>query len=216
MGWFKSLDEPVLPIVLPVALYPTVSYQDEISELDPAAERLAWFEGLSTPTLPKPRVAEFPSYVIDSDALTQPETTSLDKWFVELSEPLRTKSPLPVGAVPTLVESLEPIITLILGWDVPLSEPIFIIDPTTPLKPSFFIDPEALTLPEVTTLDKWFTPLSEPVRIGDRLVVPRLPAAVGFKLPITIIVPIKSFTSKEADQTHISKEAGQTKDNPRC
>lgn len=215
--WYRNLDEPIR--VQPRSLAGLLSgavYEGELSDVEPLAEFMGWFVELSVPTLPKPRVVEFPAYVIDTEALTLPETTSLDKWFVELSEPLRTKPPLSAGAIPTLIESLEPIIILVLGWDVPLSEPIFIIDPTTPLKPSFFIDPEALTLPEATTLDKWFTPLSEPVRIGDRLIVPRLPAVVGFKLPITITVPIKSFISKEADQTHISKEADQTKNNPRC
>lgn len=33
---------------------------------------------------------------------------------------------------------------------------------------------------------------------------------------VIVTIPIKSFISKEGDQTYISIEADQTKNNPRC
>jgi len=170
LGWYRDLSQPTYPRVLPVSNYPATFYQDEVSELDPTAERLAWYVDLSTPTLPKVRVAEFPSYVIDSDLLTQPEVTSIDKWWKELSEPVRVKTRLHESLQVHFITDPAPEVVPVTvdSWFVPFSEPYFIIDPTTPLKPYLFIDPEVLTLPENITLDKWWQKLSEPVLVKAR------------------------------------------------
>jgi len=44
---------------------------------------------------------------------------------------------------------------------------------------AFSIDPLALTQPELTTVDRWFRPLSEPVRVGRRLGAAHRPAFFG-------------------------------------
>lgn len=229
LGWFKGLDEPVLPLVLPISNYPAPFFENEVSELDPAAERLAWYVDLSTPTLPKVRVAEFPAFITDADSLTRPETTTLDRWWKELSEPIRTQPISLAALISGEVQVREPSdldpAAKQLAWYRKLDLPT-LPKPRVAEFPAFVIDAELLTLPETITIDKWYVPLEEPVRIGDRLVVPfRLPAQVGERLPDVAALPPKVFiskeadqthVSKEADQTHISKEADQTKDSKRC
>lgn len=206
MGWFKGLDEPVLPLVLPISHYPAIFYEGDPSTFDPTAERLAWYVDLSLPTLPKVRVAEFPAYVIDPELLTQPEFTSIDKWWRELSEPVRVKARFLESLNQNVTDGITPIETITIDkwyaslsepvrvkkssitgtlqyffwnteiiipdldeWYTPFVEPFFVIDPTTPLKDFFFIDPSVLGLPENITLDKWWQGLSEPLRIKAKL-----------------------------------------------
>ncbi len=171
MGWFKGLDEPVLPITLPIANYPATFFENEVSELDPSAERLAWYVDLSTPTLPKVRVAEFPAFVTDGENLTRPETTTLDRWWRELSEPVRTQ-PISLAALISgevqvgEPSDLDPVAEQ-LAWYRNLDLPTLPKPRVAEFLP-FIIDVEALTLPEVTTLDKWWQPASEPVRVKAR------------------------------------------------
>ncbi len=171
LAWFKGLDGPVLPLVLPIALYPTTFFENEVSELDPSAERLAWYVDLSTPTLPKIRVAEFPAFITDVERLTRPETTTLDRWWRELSEPIRTQ-PISLAALISgevqigEPSDLDPVAEQ-LAWYRNLDLPT-LPKPRVAEFPPFIIDVEALTLPEVTTLDKWWQPANEPVRVKAR------------------------------------------------
>jgi len=171
LAWFKGLDEPVLPLVLPIALHPATFFENEVSELDPSAERLSWYVDLSTPTLPKVRVAEFPAFVTDAESLTQPEFTSLGKWWRELSEPVRTQ-PISLAALISgevqvgEPSDLDPVAEQ-LGWYRDLDLPT-LPKPRVAEFPAFVIDGEALTLAEIITLDKWWTELSEPVRVKAR------------------------------------------------
>jgi len=172
MGWFRDLAQPTYPRILPISNYPSSFYQDEISELDPTAERLAWYVDLSTPTLPKVRVAEFPAYTIDVDALTQPEVTSLDRWFSPFSEPVRLQPRSLAALISGEVQvgeqvDIDPIAEQ-LGWYRNLDLPT-LPKPRVAEFPSFIIDGEALTLPETTTLDRWWQAFSEPVRVKARL-----------------------------------------------
>ena len=184
-----------------------------------------WWRELSEPVRVKARLHESLQLPVVADLFVE-EVITLDKWYAALSEPVLVKAPLPIGSIPHVSFDVGVVVPIFSDWFVPLSAPFFVIDPTTPLKAYLFIDPVALTLPETITIDKWYVPLEEPVRLGDRLVVPfRLPASVGFKLPITAVVPVKTFISKEGDQTHLSLEADmtltslegdQTKDSKRC
>ena len=171
MGWFRGLDEPVLPLVLPVAHYPATFFEQEVSELDPSAEQLAWYVPLTDPTLPKPRVVEFLAFTIDTEGLAQPEVTSLDKWWRELSEPVRTQ-PRSLAALisgETKVDEpsdLDPVAERFEWYrdlDLPTLPKVRVAEFT-----AFVIDAELLTLPETTTLDKWWRELSEPVRVKAR------------------------------------------------
>jgi len=171
LGWYKGLDEPVLPLVLPISNYPATFFENEVSELDPTAERLAWYVDLSTPTLPKVRVAEFPAFVTDADSLTRAETTTLDRWWRELSEPVRTQ-PISLAALISgevrvdEPSDLDPVAEQ-LAWYRNLDLPT-LPKPRVAEFPAFVIDVEALTLAEIITLDKWWTELSEPVRVKAR------------------------------------------------
>jgi hypothetical protein len=206
LGWFKDLSQPTYPKVLPTAIYPATFDQYELVDVDPTAERLAWYVDLSVPTLPKVRVAEFLAFITDADSLTRAETTTVDRWWRELSEPLRLKPRFHEALNQNVTDGITPIETVTVDkwyssfsepvrvkkasltgtiqyffwnteiiipgldtWYVPFVEPYFIIDPTTPLKEFFFIDPEILTQPEATSLDKWWAALSEPVRVKAKL-----------------------------------------------
>lgn len=171
MGWYRTLDEPVLPLVLPIAHYPATFFEQEVSELDPSAESLAWYVPLTDPTLPKSRVAEFLAFTIDTEGLTLPEVTSLDKWWRELSEPVRVQPRSLAALVSGEVQIGEPSeidpVAEQLGWyrdlDLPTLPKVRVAE-----FPAFVIDAELLTLPEATTLDKWWRELSEPVRVKAR------------------------------------------------
>ncbi len=224
LAWYTPLSEPVL-VKARTSEFPA-SFVDSDALTDAEATTIdRWWRELSEPVRVKARFHE----ALQRHAILDPfgvEVITLDKWYAPLGEPVLTKAPLPIGAVPHVSFDVGVLAPIFPDWFVPLSTPFFVIDPTTPLKAYLFIDPVALTLAENITIDKWYVPLEEPVRIGDRLVVPfRLPASVGFKLPITAVVPVKTFISKEGDQTHLSLEADmthisleddQTKDSKRC
>ncbi len=215
LAWYTPLSEPVL-VKSRTSEFPA-SFIDSDALTDAEATTVdRWWRELSEPVRVKARLHESLQLHVVADLFVA-EAITLDKWYVPLGEPVLTKAPLPIGAVPYFSFDVGVLAPIFPDWFVPLSTPFFVIDPTTPLKAYFFIDPVALTLAENITIDKWYVPLEEPVRLGDRLVVPfRLPASVGFKLPLTAVVPVKTFISKEADQTHISLEADQTKDSKRC
>ncbi|KKK73113.1 hypothetical protein LCGC14_2897110, partial [marine sediment metagenome] len=187
--WYRNLDEPVLPRVLPISNYPATFFEQEVSELDPSAESLAWFVELSVPTLPKPRVVEFPAYVIDTDLLTQPEATTLDRWWRELSEPVRVKArfheALQLHVITDITFDIAEIVTLD-KWYTPLGEP-------------------------VRLGDRLVVPFRLPASVGREYQVAVIPVKGRISKEAD-----QTHISKEADQTHISKEADQTKDSKRC
>ncbi len=224
LAWYTPLSEPVL-VKARASEFPALSIDSDALTDAEATTVDRWWRELSEPVRVKARFHE----ALQRHSILDPfgvEIITLDKWYTPFGEPVLVKAPLPIGAVPHVSFDSGILAPIFPDWFVPLSAPFFVIDPTTPLKAYLFIDPVALTLAETITIDKWYVPLEEPVRIGDRLVVPfRLPASVGFKLPITAVVPVKTFISKEGDQTHLSLEADmthisleddQTKDSKRC
>lgn len=88
------------------------------------------------------------------------EAITVDKWHRPLSEPVRTKPPLPVGAQQTLAFYPNPITKI--DWFEPLSEPSVKIK--KPVAQQQFRAWGAFT-PEVVTVDKWFKELETPVRL---------------------------------------------------
>lgn len=100
----------------------------------------------------------------------RPEVTLLSKWWVQASEPVRTRTPINVGpsfTIDPVALTLQRAVTLDQWWQ-PASEP-------PPPRPGLHasrqqyraIDREAVTQPEAISLDKWWQPASEPVRVRE-------------------------------------------------
>lgn len=128
------------------------------------------------------------------------ETILTDKWFVALSEPVRTKKPLPVGAMLSFTVDPKgltlPEVTTVDKWFAPLSEPVRVKAPLPvgAMFPHWYMDYKGLTLKEVTTVDRWYIQLSEPVRTQP----PRYHSQIGGQAPfqfpfIPEVIPVDKW-----------------------
>ena len=121
-----------------------------------------WFSPLSEPVRII-AVALVAGGMLDPLPPAAAEEVTADKWLVPLSEPVRNPVPQQQFRSPTPVVLEVPIPEEEgFGWYVQLAEPVL---PERSVSGLQVTDPEALTRPEVTTPDKWFTPLSEPLFI---------------------------------------------------
>ena len=144
MDWFQKFSEPVRRKTLPLDQF--------VTDLDPVVS-FGWMAPLSEPARRKV-AAPWTQYAIDPYALTQPETTTLDRYWHNFSRPTQRKPQAPVG----FIASGQPDISF--DWFEPLSEPV---RRKVPAAPSQFAYAPEFTGNEVVTLDKWFQPFSVPV-----------------------------------------------------
>jgi hypothetical protein len=182
----RALSEPVRIAARPLGTGLTV--------IDPSAlnRPIRAFLPVSEPIRRIPQPLHQPLSVIDPIALKLPEPAQIDKWGQPVGTPPRGRTPLvPVGL--TVVHPLPlPTVTVppLDSW-----EPHLVV-PVPPRKPLLavgvqIIDPTALTLPEPVKPDKWYVPLSEPVR------KPRLRHSEQFA-PVFVPASIPRLESWEA------------------
>jgi len=160
--WFRALSEPLRLAAAPRS--PSASFGPTFVPPLP----MDWHVALS---LPVPRVVVrnlSDAWFGPATLISSSEVVTLDKWFRPLSEPLRIQATRTLGSpralwVPTFVPPPS------FGWFAALSQPV--LPPPVPQKQSFFATLRTLVA-EVVTVDKWFAPLSLPVRP-----LPRLSAA---------------------------------------
>ena len=151
--WFRALSEPLrLPPVRTLAS-PQAAWVPTF--VPPPA--MDWHVALSTPVVrPAARLLS-DAWFGPATLVSSVEVVTVDKWFRAWSEPVRVMpSRQPDASVaPAFVPAPS------FGWFVALSQPV---QPPLPVqKQSFFGLLRSLVV-EVVTLDKWFRPLSEPVR----------------------------------------------------
>lgn len=116
------------------------------------------------------------SFAIDPVALSIPEDIQTDRWLFAWSEPVREPLRLPVAmqtaftvddpAPPPEPPPPPPVV------DAPTATMAFLFDGGHWQYPSFaalVIEPTDLPIPETITVDKWWRPASEPVRVRARL-----------------------------------------------
>ncbi len=189
--WYSPLSEPVRESKpLPIGSYPHW-WMDPVAKLE--LEILRWFAPLSEPVREIPIVpaALMPFWVMDADiAAVPPEIITMDKWFRELSEPVRVKTPLNTALQYWEIDRLQltlPERTQLDKWYSPLSEPVRSKKPL-PLGaiPSWEFDP--FPLPFIPGLDlfRWYRPPSEPVRERDKVHAARVPAWWIDRLQLTL------------------------------
>lgn len=174
--WWQPLTEPVrTQKPLPVAAYQHFTIDaDQLTQ--PEVTLIAkWWQPLSEPVrVKKPlSTAAKPSFWIDADQLLQPEAITLDKWFTQLNEPVRVKSRIdaahdrsvwydheeaPVGG-PIFPDS----------WYVQFTQPYPAVRWAVEFPYVEFVWPAPATGGDVVTLDKWYSPLTEPVRVKPRI-----------------------------------------------
>ncbi len=179
--WFVELSRPTLPPLPRQAAgeaAPPAFFGPEVTSLD------KWFQPFSEPVRVKPPlpIAAYPSTWDDPDALTQPEATSLDKWYMPLSEPVLPLPPRQIAGessptgFPSFLTGPGP---FAIEWWTPLSEPVLPRSSHAAIVASGENHAnEILPTPgiETITLDKWFQPLSEPVRTTPPLSVGAMPS----------------------------------------
>jgi hypothetical protein len=155
--WFRQASEPVrAPVPCPES--PVVQPIDP--SLYPIPGDGAWLQPIAQPVLPREAVQP-PGGVYVADPTTfVVETITLDKWFQQASEPVRTVPPrLPgywAGVLEPTLFTVPPMDT----WWRPASEPTRRIPPCSVGDSETISEP---TLFEVPGLDMWYRPLSEPV-----------------------------------------------------
>lgn len=129
--------------------------------------RLFQYQGLAEPVEPPAPPAE---------------TISVDKWFTEISQPLRRKSQVhlyPSLALPEPASYTESI--TLDKWFTEISQPVR-GKRNQHLYPSVFhVDVQAVSIPSI---QHWFQPLSLPVRVPPRMHSSRMPFSFLGELPL--------------------------------
>lgn len=164
-GWFAPWADQSRPKSLPRALYPSyfpdpAPVGGEIITLD------KWYQQDGPPVRKLGfRAALQLAFTIDPFALTQPETTSVDRWYQQWLDPTRAKISLPRGDYPSTFQTIEPTGTFVPPdrWYQQWPDP-------TRLKaslpradyPSFIlgIEPTMITVPA----DRWYQQWLDPTR----------------------------------------------------
>jgi hypothetical protein len=117
------------------------------------------------------------------------ETITIDKWFIALSEPVRTKPGLSSQVQPFFSFAPNPLVSF--GWFGALSDPVRIppINPAA-LRQDFFM--QMAPSPFVAT--GWFNWLSEPVRLKPGL-RPELQPFISYQADPTTVTPFAWFAA---------------------
>jgi hypothetical protein len=163
IGWWEPLNEPVR------IKQGLKAHQQQT---------LAW--GVTTPVVTPPAVPAVTPSSYSSDVIFQrsfiyqahaeptrlptAEIITLDKWYAPFRDPVRVKAGLPASEQqnPALVQLIPNPSTFLEGWQYQWSEPVRLKRfPTAEQRP-FDI---GLPSFEIITLDKWYAPFREPVRI---------------------------------------------------
>lgn len=164
--WYRSLSEPLfdkapLPVEVPY-------WSMDADALTRAETTLLskWYRPLSEPLFAVPPLPSATKPFFWYDPVSRLEEDII-RWYWPLSEPPAHLIPARTEAalVPHFWMDQEAKLEVDrMRWWPPFSEPVREV-PVNPaaLMPVWVIDPFQLTLPEVTTLDKWYRPFSEPM-----------------------------------------------------
>lgn len=129
------------------------------------------------------------------------ETVTVDKWFVELSRPVIRRPKLPDAPASSFVAIVS---TTLDKWYRELSTPV--VKRQDVNRGRLDIDPQLLTQPEDVKVDKWFQPLSEPVRAIERPVNTPSDFLVEFSVPATVIDAIGDLYRSSAKVNYYASE----------
>jgi hypothetical protein len=176
-----TLDKWFVPFADPVRSLPNIGAHQHphfgFVKADPFGETISpdkWFSPFADPPVLAKlglRAASQQVSVTDPVSLTEPETVSIDRWMMPLSEPVRLDLRAHLAGARQQVSPENPFgLTQAESvtedrWHQPWSEPVrFLPRLEVGSQLAFAISPEGLASEESATIDRFLLPWSEPVR----------------------------------------------------
>ena len=162
--WFKPLSEPLRTRTAGRARQ--LAHLQQAFAIDtkqltlPETTRVSkWFKPLSEPVrLRTPRAAYAPFFTIDAKQLTLPETTRVSKWYRPLSEPVRLRfTPQTQFSFVPLVQAAAAASGGSIRYPGQFRQRV---------QYQAYVNPILPPGTETITVDKWFRPLVDPMRLG--------------------------------------------------